>query len=97
MAPTPIRHPLRPADPPDDPQAQARAQTRVRALHPSATQRTPARVIRLREDGSMTTEYGLVVVVGATLASIVIKWASGGAVFELLGAVLSRVKAVVGL
>ena len=95
MAPTPVRHPLRPADPPD---LRARARERAQDLHPSsATRRTPARVIRLREDGSMTTEYGLVVVVGATLTSIVIKWASGGAVFELLGAVLSRVKAVVGL
>lgn len=48
------------------------------------------------EDGSMTTEYGLIVVVGATICSLVIKWASGGAVFELLGGVLNAAKGLVG-
>lgn len=48
------------------------------------------------EEGSMTTEYGLVVVVGATICSLVIKWASGGAVFELLGGVLDAAKGLVG-
>ena len=48
------------------------------------------------EDGSMTTEYGLIVVVGATACSLVIKWASGGAIFELLGGVLDAAKGLVG-
>lgn len=52
---------------------------------------------RDHESGSMTTEYGLIVVVGATLTSLVIKWASGGAVFELLGSVLTHAKSLVGL
>ncbi len=48
------------------------------------------------EDGSMTTEYGLVIVVGATVCSLVIRWASGGAVFDLLGGVLDAAKGLVG-
>jgi hypothetical protein len=52
---------------------------------------------RDREEGSMTTEYGLLVVVGATFTSLIIKWASGGAVFDLLGTVLKSVKGIVGL
>lgn len=49
------------------------------------------------QSGSMTTEYGLIVVVGATICSLVIKWASGGAVFELLGGVLQAAKGLVGI
>lgn len=49
------------------------------------------------EDGSMTTEYGLIVVVGATACSLVIKWASGGAVADLLNGVLKAAKGLVGL
>ena len=48
------------------------------------------------EEGSLVSEYGLIVVVGATIASLVIKWASGGAIWELLGALTSKVKALVG-
>lgn len=49
------------------------------------------------EDGSMTTEYGLLVVVGATIASLVIKWASGGAVFSLLDKVVTGAGRLLGL
>ncbi|MBW3662901.1 MAG: hypothetical protein KY469_07355 [Actinobacteria bacterium] len=48
------------------------------------------------EGGSLVSEYGLIVVVGATIASLVIKWASGGAIWELLGALTTKVKALVG-
>lgn len=41
-------------------------------------------------------EYGLIAVVGATVASLVISWASGGAIWELLGALTAKVKALVG-
>lgn len=44
----------------------------------------------------MTTEYGLIVVVGATIVSLIVKWASGGAVFELLNGVLEAAKNLVG-
>lgn len=48
------------------------------------------------EDGSLVTEYGLLAVLGATITGLAIKWASGGAIWELFGAVLSRAKAIVG-
>ncbi len=65
-------------------------------LLPSDT--TPPRALATvhDEDGSMTTEYGLIVVVGATAVSLVIKWASGGAIFELLGGVLDAARGLVG-
>lgn len=49
------------------------------------------------EDGSLVAEYGLLAVLGATIAGLAIKWASGGAVFELLDAVLARARALVGM
>lgn len=48
------------------------------------------------EEGSLVTEYGLVAVLGATIAGIAIKWASGGAIFELLGVLLTKVRVLVG-
>ena len=48
------------------------------------------------EDGSLVTEYGLLAVLGATITGLAIKWASGGAIWELLGAVLTKAKAIVG-
>lgn len=101
MAPTPVRHPLRHAD--------ATTRRRAIAAHPSGRGRAgaldrpvavvagpPRRPDRSAEDGSMTTEYGLIVVVGATACSLVIKWASGGAIFDLLGGVLKAAKGLVG-
>jgi hypothetical protein len=49
------------------------------------------------ESGSLVTEYGLVAVLGATIAGIAIKWASGGAIFELLGALMQQVRVLVGV
>lgn len=48
------------------------------------------------EDGSLVTEYGLLAVLGATITGLAIKWASGGAIWDLFGAVLSKAKAIVG-
>lgn len=48
------------------------------------------------EEGSLVTEYGLIAVLGATIAGIAMKWASGGAIFELLGALLAKVRVLVG-
>jgi Flp pilus assembly pilin Flp len=57
-----------------------------------------ARRIRPVEDeaGSLVTEYGLLAVVGATVASLVVKWASGGAIFELFGALTKKVRVLIG-
>ena len=104
MAPTPVRHPLR------DTEARRRALAAHPAgrgrIAPRAasdapllpSDATPPRALAAvhDEDGSMTTEYGLIVVVGATAVSLVIKWASGGAIFELLGGVLDAARGLVG-
>lgn len=113
MAPTPVRHPLRDATVARrraiaaHPAGQARRPAAADASGPPvALVPTPAATAgsaRAADDrgvdqnGSMTTEYGLVVVVGATICSLVIKWASGGAVFELLGGVLQAAKGLVGI
>lgn len=48
------------------------------------------------EDGSLVTEYGLIAIVGATVASLVVKWASGGAIWELFDAVAAKVRVLLG-
>ncbi|MBW3657418.1 MAG: hypothetical protein KY457_02195 [Actinobacteria bacterium] len=48
------------------------------------------------DDGSLVTEYGLLAVLGATVTGLAIKWASGGAIWELFGSVLTKAKAIVG-
>lgn len=48
------------------------------------------------EEGSLVTEYGLIAIVGATVASLVIKWASGGAIWELFDAVTGKVRVLLG-
>lgn len=55
-----------------------------------------ARRIVAGQAGSVVTEYGLIAVIGATIAGLAIQWASGGAIFDLFGAIMSRVQAVVG-
>lgn len=48
------------------------------------------------EDGSMVSEYGLVAVLGATIAGLAIVWARGGAIARLLTAVMEQVQSVIG-
>lgn len=48
------------------------------------------------EDGSLVTEYGLIAIVGATVASLVIKWASNGAIWQLFDAVTKKVRVLLG-
>lgn len=52
---------------------------------------------RRDEVGSLVTEYGLIAIVGATVASLVIKWATGGAIWELFDAVTGKVTTLLGL
>ena len=49
------------------------------------------------DDGSLVAEYGLLAVLAATIAGLAIKWASGGAVFDLLNGVLARARVLVGM
>ena len=48
------------------------------------------------EDGSLVTEYGLLAVVAATVAGVVIQWASNGALVSLFNALLEHARSLVG-
>jgi Flp pilus assembly pilin Flp len=48
------------------------------------------------EEGSLVTEYGLLAVVAATVAAVIIQWASGGALVALFNALLRQARALVG-
>jgi Flp pilus assembly pilin Flp len=48
------------------------------------------------EDGSLVTEYGLLAVVAATVAGVLIQWATGGAVVNLFNALVDRARDLVG-
>lgn len=81
-----------PQPPADSAVALARPESRTAAV-PTAT----PTAAHDDEAGSMTTEYGLIVVVGATIASLVIRWATGGAVFELLDRIMAAAGRLLGL
>lgn len=48
------------------------------------------------ETGSLITEYFLLAIVAATIASLALKWAAGGAVWELFAAVFDKVRVLLG-
>jgi hypothetical protein len=48
------------------------------------------------EEGSLVTEYGLLAVVAATVAGVLIQWATGGAVVNLFNALVDRARELVG-
>lgn len=48
------------------------------------------------EDGSVVAEYGLIAIVGATIASLAVKWATGGAIWQLFDAVMAKVRVLLG-
>ena len=66
-----------------------------RALHAPAEHPTSAAQAD-PEDGSLVTEYGLLGVVAATVAGVVIQWASGGALVTLFNALLRHARSLVG-
>ena len=49
------------------------------------------------EAGSQTTEYALILVVAATIASLALAWARQGAITELLDGVLDHVRSLFGI
>ena len=63
----------------------------------------PARTVPLAtrecaaENGSQTTEYALIMVVAATIASLALAWARNGAIAELLDGVLDHVRTLFGI
>ena len=60
---------------------------------PHDTQHDPAHE---KEEGSLVTEYGLLAVVAATIAGVLIQWATGGAVINLFNALVDRARELVG-
>lgn len=78
-----------------------RPNDRVHALHAphdGLTRSIPRRaIVPVDEDGSLVAEYGLLVVLGATITMLATKWASGGAIWSLFGSVLSKAKGLVGM
>ncbi len=48
------------------------------------------------EEGSLVTEYGLLVMVGGTAVALTMKFLSGGALFSMFGAVLNKATTLVG-
>jgi hypothetical protein len=48
------------------------------------------------ESGSLVTEYGLLAVVAATVAGVLIQWATGGAIINLFNALVDRARELVG-
>ena len=48
------------------------------------------------EAGSLVTEYGLLAVVAATVAGVLIQWATNGAVVNLFNALVDRARELVG-
>jgi hypothetical protein len=57
---------------------------------------TPSRVTT-GELGSQTTEYALIMVVAATIASLALAWARKGAISGLLSGVLDHVRGLFGI
>ncbi len=49
------------------------------------------------ENGSQTTEYALILVVAATIASLALAWARNGAITDLLDGVLDHVRTLFGI
>ena len=49
------------------------------------------------ETGSQTTEYALIMVVAATIASLALAWARNGAIAGLLNGVLDHVRTLFGM
>ena len=49
------------------------------------------------ETGSQTTEYALIMVVAATIASLALAWARNGAIADLLDGVLEHVRSLFGM
>jgi hypothetical protein len=62
----------------------------------SLATRTTSRQI-VPETGSQTTEYALIMVVSATIASLALAWARNGAIADLLTGVLDHVRSLFGM
>lgn len=73
----------------------------IHAARSAAPRRDPSgtavrRTAPSTEAGSLVTEYGLLAVVAATIAGVVIQWASSGTLVNLFNALISRARDIVG-
>lgn len=48
------------------------------------------------DDGSLVTEYGLLALIAATVAGVVMQWASQGALVNLFNALIGQARNIVG-
>lgn len=71
------------------------------ALAPRSAAALLPRPVRLpiqrAQAGSQTTEYALVMVLGATVAALALAWARNGAISGLLSGVLDHVRSLFGM
>jgi hypothetical protein len=65
--------------------------------HLSSSTHAPSLPRSGTESGSQTTEYALIMVVAATIASLALAWARNGAVADLLDGVLDHVRSLFGM
>jgi hypothetical protein len=94
--PAPTSTPISTSTPaPAEQQAPAPAPPPTRALASVPTP-TSGAAPESGEDGSLVTEYGLLAVVAATIAGVVIAWASNGALVTLFNALLRHARSLVG-
>jgi hypothetical protein len=63
---------------------------------PAMTMPSAARQLAA-ENGSQTTEYALIMVVAATIASLALAWARNGAIADLLDGVMDHVRTLFGI
>jgi hypothetical protein len=63
----------------------------------SLAPQTASRPFDHPETGSQTTEYALIMVVSATIASLALAWARNGAIADLLTGVLDHVRSLFGI
>jgi hypothetical protein len=64
---------------------------------PSLASRPASSPRLVAETGSQTTEYALILVVAATIASLALAWARQGAIADLLDGVLDHVRSLFGI
>jgi hypothetical protein len=88
-----MRHPAAQGPATDD--RTGRPLATVLPLPPPTPDDTPASRTA-GEEGSLLTEYGLLIVVAATIAGVLIQWAAGSQITGLFNALLRTARATVG-
>ena len=74
------------------------SQTALAPRPPAALLPRPVRhPVPRSQAGSQTTEYALVMVLGATVAALALAWARNGAVAGLLSGVIDHVRSMFGM